>query len=93
MRQRILRILWPAFLMAGALEAMVFVVVDPHEMRWYGGPLIGWTPMAIYSVTFLIFWSVIATAGALTLLLTLTADEINALGEQLPAKTGTRESS
>lgn len=78
MRQRILRILWPSFLMAGALEAMVFVVVDPHEMRWYGGPLLGWSPLAIYSVTFLMFWSAIATAGAMTLLLTLTAEELNA---------------
>lgn len=91
MRQRILRILWPAFFMAGMLEAMVFVVVDPHEMRWYGGPLIGWTPLAIYSVTFLIFWSVIATAGAMTLLLTLTAEEINALGGRPPAKSGAPE--
>jgi hypothetical protein len=77
--------------MAGALEAMVFVVVDPREMRWYGGPLIGWTPMAIYSITFLIFWATIATAGAMTLLLTLTAEEINALAEQPPATSGGQE--
>lgn len=81
MQQRILRILWPAFLMAGALEAMVFVVVDPHDMRWYGGPLIGWSPLTIYSVTFLIFWSVVATSGAITALLNMTADEINAQGQ------------
>jgi hypothetical protein len=78
MQQRILRILWPAFLMAGVLEALVFVVVDPREMRWYGGPLIGWAPLAIYSVTFLIFWFVIATSGAITFLLNLTAEEVNA---------------
>jgi hypothetical protein len=78
MQQRILRILWPAFLMAGALEAMVFVVVDPHEMRWYGGPLIGWAPLAIYSVTFMIFWAVIATSGAITAFLNRTAEEVNA---------------
>jgi hypothetical protein len=88
MKQRSLRILWPAFLMAGALEALVFAVVDPHEMRWYGGPLIGWTPLAIYSVTFLIFWAVIATAGAISSLLALTAAEINALAEDGPAETG-----
>jgi hypothetical protein len=80
-RQRFLRILWPAFLMSGALEGMVFAVVDPHQMRWFGGPLIGWEPLTIYSLTFLIFWSVIATSGALTTLLTLTAEEVNALGE------------
>jgi hypothetical protein len=75
-----LRILWPAFLFAGVLEMMVFAVIDPREMRWFGGVLIGWAPVAIYSVTFFIFWSTIAGAGALTALLSLTADEINAPG-------------
>ena len=72
-----LRILWPSFLFAGVLEMMVFAVVDPSDMRWFGGVLIGWTSVAIYSITFLIFWSVISGAGALTALLSLTADEIN----------------
>jgi hypothetical protein len=88
MKQRVLRILWPAFLMAGVLEALVFVVVDPREMRWYGGPLLGWSPLAIYSVTFLMFWCVIATAGAITSLLTLTAEEINALARERSAEPG-----
>jgi hypothetical protein len=78
MKQRALRILWPAFLIAGVLEMLVFAVVDPRELRWFGGPLIGWPPVAIYSVTFLMFWGAVATAGALTALLTLTADEVNA---------------
>jgi hypothetical protein len=73
-----LRILWPAFLFAGMLEMMVFAVIDPREMRWFGGDLVGWAPVAIYSITFLIFWSVIAGAGALTALLAMTADEVNA---------------
>ena len=75
-----LRILWPAFLFAGVLEMMVFAVIVPHDMRWFGGALIGWSPVAIYSVTFFIFWSVIVGAGALTALLSLTGDEINASG-------------
>jgi hypothetical protein len=66
---RFITILWPAFMMAGVLEALVFVVVDPTEFQWFGGPLIGWSPRAIYSVTFLIFWGVIATSSALTVLL------------------------
>ncbi len=82
MKQRALRILWPAFLIAGVLEMLVFAVVDPRELRWFGGPLIGWPPVAIYSVTFLMFWGAVATAGALTALLALTADEINALDSE-----------
>ena len=46
-----------------------------------GGPAIDWPPVAIYSVTFLMFWGAIATAGALTALLSLTAEELNARGD------------
>jgi len=57
---------------------LVFAVVDPRQLHWFGGPPILWGPLAIYSAAFLIFWSVIATSSALTVLLTLTAEEINA---------------
>jgi hypothetical protein len=67
--ERALLILWPAFLMAGVLEMMVFAVVDPSGMHWFGAELIDWSRSAIYSVTFFIFWGVIATAGAITALL------------------------
>lgn len=80
MNRRALRILWPSFLAAGVLEMLVFAVMDPTQLRWFGGPLIGWPPLAIYSVTFLMFWCGISTAGTLTELLSLSADEVNALG-------------
>jgi hypothetical protein len=73
-------ILWPAFLMAGVLEILVFAVVDPGELHWFGGPAIGWPIQAVYTVTFLIFWGVIATAGAMTALLTVESDDLNAPG-------------
>lgn len=66
---RALTVLWPAFLMAGVLEMLTFVVVDPAELRWFGGELIGWSASAVYTVTFLIYWVVISMAGALTSLL------------------------
>jgi hypothetical protein len=77
MKQRALRILWPAFLMAGVLEIMVFAVVDPGDLHWFGGPAIGWSSQAIYTVTFLIFWGAVATAGAITALLWLEPEELN----------------
>jgi hypothetical protein len=67
--QRALLILWPAFLMAGVLEMLVFAVVDPTSMAWFGAEPLGWTRSAVYSVTFFIFWGVIATSGAITALL------------------------
>ena len=77
LRQHVPRILWPAFVMAGCLDGLVFSVVDPLEMRWFGGDLIGWSAPAIYTVTFLIFWGMLSVSGAITLLLTLARDEIN----------------
>lgn len=69
LRERVLLILWPAFVMAGVLEALVFVVVDPGSLHWFGAEPLQWSASAVYSVTFLIIWGVVATSGALTQLL------------------------
>jgi len=69
LRSRVLLILWPAFLMAGVLEMMVFAVVDPSGMHWFGADPIDWSRSAVYSVTFFIFWGVISTSAAITALL------------------------
>ena len=69
LRERLLLILWPAFVMAGVLEALVFVVVDPGTLNWFGAEPLNWSASAVYSVTFLIFWGVIATSGAITQML------------------------
>ena len=84
MKRRVLQILWPAFLAAGVLDALTFAVVDPSELRWFGGPLLDWPPLAVYSVTFLIFWSAISTSGAVTALLSLEPDEVDAIGRRSP---------
>lgn len=86
MKQRVLRILWPAFLMAGVLETMVFAVVDPGDLHWFGGPAIGWSSQAIYTVTFLIFWGAVATAAAITALLWLEPEELNRRGGAGPRR-------
>lgn len=78
MRRLALTVLWPAFLMAGVLEALVFVVVNPEELRWFGGPAVALSTSAVYTVTFLIIWAVMSTSGALTALLLRSADEVNA---------------
>ena len=70
-RGRALLILWPAFVMAGVLEMLLFAVVDPTSLQWFGAEPIEWSRSAIYSVTFFIFWGAIATAGAITQLLAL----------------------
>lgn len=61
-----LLVLWPSFLMAGVLEALVFVVVDPAGLQWFGSEPLDWPVQAVYTVTFFIFWAVIAMSGAIT---------------------------
>ena len=67
--ERVLSVLWPAFVMAGVLEALVFSVVDPAALTWFGGNPIDWPRQAVYTVSFFVFWAAIAAAGALTAML------------------------
>jgi hypothetical protein len=69
---RVLCVLWPSFVMAGVLEMLVFSMVDPAQLHWFGGELLGWSNTAVYSVAFLVFWLLISTAGAVTQLLANT---------------------
>ena len=80
MQRLAMSILWPTFLMAGVMEALIFVVVDPQDLRWFDGPALGWSANAVYTVTFLIIWLVMVTSGALTALMLRTSDDINHLG-------------
>lgn len=67
--RRTLQVLWPAFLLAGVTETLVFAVVDPSDLRWFGGEAFDWPLTAVYTVSFLIFWVLISTATAITMLL------------------------
>lgn len=55
-------VIWPAFLMACLLEALVFAVVDPSEIHWPGQSLQP-TRQGIYTLAFFCFW-LIAMAGS-----------------------------
>ena len=64
--QHALTILWPAFVAAGALEALVFAFVDPRALHWSGADPLRLSAIAVYSIAFLLFWAVIAAASATT---------------------------
>jgi hypothetical protein len=68
-RQRLFGVLWAAFLAASVLELIVFALVDPRELRWFGGETLNLAPNAVYTLAFLLFWAVSAFAAALALLL------------------------
>ena len=76
LQQRLMWILWPAFLMAGVLEIVVFAMVDPQDLQWFGTPVV-WSREAIYTVAFFVFWGITAVAGGLTTLLSMSPFEVN----------------
>jgi hypothetical protein len=76
-RRQALQVLWPSFLMAGVLEMLLFAVVDPSALQWFGGEAFDWPRQAVYTATFFIFWGVMAVASALTVLLMRAEGEVN----------------
>lgn len=74
--QRLMWIAWPAFLMAGVLEILVFALVDPHDLHWFGQPV----PLSregVYTLAFFAFWAVTMVSSALTTLLAMSSFELN----------------
>ena len=70
-----MHILWPAFVMAGVTEALVFALVDPMDLSWFGLSPVELSREAIYTLCFLAFWLLISLASALTLLLATLPSE------------------
>jgi len=58
------------------LEMLVFAMVDPHDLRWFGQPL-EMSRQAIYTLGFFAFWSMTMASSALTTLLSLSPFEVN----------------
>ena len=61
-----LLIVWPAFLAACVLELLVFSMVDPHDIVWFGHAL-QTSRQAAYTMAFFAFWLVCMGSGALVL--------------------------
>ena len=74
--QRWMWIAWPAFLVAGLLEMLVFAFVDPQDLHWFGQDL-DLSRQAIYTLAFFAFWALAMLSSALTTLLGLSSAEVN----------------
>ena len=74
--RRLMWIAWPAFLLAGVIEMLVFAMVDPQNLHWFGKPL-ALSREAVYTVAFFVFWVLTMTSSALTTVLTLSPSEVN----------------
>lgn len=69
-------IAWPAFLVAGLLEMLVFAMVDPEDLHWLGRPL-ELSRQGVYTLAFFVFWLMTMASSALTTLLSLSPFEVN----------------
>ena len=76
MAQRLMWILWPAFLVAGIADGIVFSLFDPREMHVFGEP-VELSRIGVYSIGFFLFWAFGAASSALTCLLQRSPFEVN----------------
>ena len=74
--QRMMWIAWPAFLVAGVLEVVVFAMFVPQDMQWFGQP-VELSRQGIYTLSFFAFWIITAGSSALTTLLSMSPFETN----------------
>ncbi len=74
--QRLMWIAWPAFLVAGVLEVLVFAMVDPQDIHWFGQP-IEFSRQGVYTVAFFAFWVLTMASSGLTTLLAMSPFEVN----------------
>jgi hypothetical protein len=75
-REKLIWILWPSFIVAGVAEAVFFTALDPQELIVFGEP-VAWSRTAVYSIGFFVFWALTAATSALTCFFQQTSVEIN----------------
>ncbi len=74
--KRLMWIVWPAFLVAGLLEIVVFAVVDPQDLHWFGQS-VTMSRQGVYTLAFFVFWAIASLSGVLTTLLAMSPFEVN----------------
>ena len=74
--KRMMWIAWPAFLVAGLLEMLVFALVDPQDLQWFGHPL-AVSRQGVYTLAFFAFWALTMVSSGLTTLLSMSPFEVN----------------
>ncbi len=64
-RHNLMWVLWPSFLLAGVGSAVVFALVDPHDIVVFSS--LHFSREVVYAAGFFIFWLATALSSALTL--------------------------
>ena len=76
MARRLMWVLWPGFVMAIPTVGVVFTLVDPADLQFFGAPL-ELSRLGAYSLGFLFFWAIGSGCSALTCLLQRSPFEVN----------------
>lgn len=76
MGQRLMWVLWPGFIVAIPAVGIVFSVVDPLDLQWFGVP-IEVSRLGAYTLGFVFFWAIGSGCSALTCLLQRSPFELN----------------
>lgn len=76
MGQRVMWVLWPGFVVAIPAVGLVFSIVDPADLQWFGVPL-EVSRLGAYTLGFLFFWALGSACSALTCLLQRSPFELN----------------
>jgi hypothetical protein len=74
--KRIMWIFWPSFLMAGVLEILVFAMINPEDLHWFG-KTVQLSHQGIYTISFFGFWFVTVLSSALTAFLAIPPSDVN----------------
>ncbi len=61
-------IVWPSFLVASVLEMLVFAMIDPHDLHWFGQP-VSLSRQAVYTLVFFVLWLATIVSSTLTVIL------------------------
>lgn len=67
---------WPSFATAIVGEVFFFACINPQELYLMGQP-VEWSPLAVYSVGFLMFWALTALTTWTLLFFQTPASAIN----------------
>lgn len=83
MRDRLIWILWPAFVVGGIATMIFFSLFDPMDLPFsdtvlpFEGGVLGENRTMVYSVGFFLFWSMAAASSAFTCFLQKPASDLN----------------
>lgn len=66
----------PSIVMAIVAEIVFFAVISPKDLYLFGEPVY-WSPVAVYSVGFLLFWALTASTVMLTLFMMQSPSDVD----------------